>query len=106
MADILASDLVSRVGPSRQRAGLSVGQASRLLQIGRRTIERIEAGEPGLVVRGDVLDKMADYYGVDPHWLRTGEKRERVVVVGLDRLSPEDRAKLAELLGSLGLEAT
>lgn len=64
-------DIAARLRTARERAGLSQGQAARLLEMHRPTISEIEASRRR--VAAEELTRFADLYGVTVSWL-AGEK--------------------------------
>jgi len=91
---------------ARENAGLSVGQAARLLSVERAVIEEFEAADPDDILDEfpAVADRMADLYGVCMEWMLGQVPRYDDDAVrdidGYDRLSVHDRKTLAELLAS------
>lgn len=67
-------DLAGRLRGARELAGLSQGQAAKLLGFHRPTISEIEAGRRN--VKADELKTFADLYGVEVSWLISGEIEE------------------------------
>lgn len=100
MSDVDERD--NRCRLARERAGLSIGQAAKLLGIDRAELQRIEDPSRQMVERADDL---AALYHVDVEWL-TGHKPLRDYdamrgVRGYDELSPHDRDAVAEFAASL-----
>ena len=89
---------MSRLTRAREMAGLSLGQASKLLDWPRWMLERYESGKDDIP---DVcLRRLADLYGVSLAWLR-GEDIElpestRQVLREVEHTG--DRVRLTELL--------
>lgn len=91
-----ARDLIAqRMKLAREQAGLSQGQAAKLLDLHRPTISEIEAGNRR--VAADELARFAELYGVSVTWL-TGARDEAdlsdpqlaVVARELKKLKPDD----------------
>lgn len=64
-------DLAARLKAAREQAGLSQGQAAKLLDMHRPTISEIEAGRRR--VAAEELSRFADVYGVSTSWLATDQ---------------------------------
>lgn len=79
------TDIANRMRMARETAGLSQGQAAKLMDMHRPTISEIEAGRRR--VAADELVRFAEIYGVSTAWL-LGEPDQ-----GMDDLS--DRITLA-----------
>ena len=96
-------EIAARLRLARERAGLSQGQAARLLSMHRPTITEIEAGNRRLLA--EELSRFADLYDVGVNWLLGRAEEEELVVQlaarGMSKLSDEDREKLMALLVSL-----
>jgi transcriptional regulator with XRE-family HTH domain len=91
----------NRVRRARQRAGLTVGQAARLLGITRDELKVIESPYRQHVERAMEL---AQLYGVHVDWL-TGKTPIRDYaaidrIAGADRLGARERDDLAELMAA------
>jgi transcriptional regulator with XRE-family HTH domain len=87
--------LANRIREARELAGLSQGQAAKLLGLHRPTISEIEAGRRN--VKADELTAFADLYGVETSWLVKGEiEKEKIpkdIIAAARELSsmkPED----------------
>lgn len=98
------SGIAERLKLARERAGLSQGQAARLLGLHRPTISTIESGER--VVKASEINLFADLYRVDSDWLLTGksssdEETIRLVARELSKLSGGDLAKVLSIVRSL-----
>lgn len=95
-------DEVNRLRLARERAGLSVGQAARLLGIDRAELERIESPERQMVERAPQL---AELYGVSVEWLLGSvplrDYKRLAEVPGAENLYPSDRDELAMFMASL-----
>lgn len=59
----------NRTKLARERAGLSVGQACKLLGLAREVLLCVEETDSAFNDIGDVRERMADIYGVNPEWL-------------------------------------
>lgn len=77
--------IADRMRMAREAAGLSQGQAAKLMEMHRPTVSEIEAGRRR--VSADELPKFAEVYGVSTAWILGEPDR------GMDDLS--DRIKLA-----------
>lgn len=92
----------NRCRVARENAGLSVGQAAKLLAVDRDEILRVEvADDPDL----ELVQRLADLYRVRVEWL-TGEVERRDYarikrIKGADRLSFKDLDTLAEFAASM-----
>lgn len=64
-------ELAKRIRSARELAGLSQGQAAKLMELHRPTISEIEAGRRN--VKTDELNTFADLYGVEVSWLVSGK---------------------------------
>lgn len=92
---------------AREQAGLSVGQAAKLLGVERTVIEQFEAAdvddiwEEGVTFAG----RMAELYCVRLEWMLGGVARYDYDFVdgmrGAENLRPRDRETLAEFAASL-----
>lgn len=102
-----------RLKAARSRAGLSEGQARRLLDISSHALWAIESTEEetALEMLQSITDRcfitlqdLASLYGVSAHWLRTGEVAELdpALVRQVSALPVEDQRRLIALLESLG----
>lgn len=95
--------IAGRLRLARERAGLSQGQAARLLAMHRPTISEIEAGNRRVLA--EELEKFADLYDVGELWILGKVDEEDLVLKmaarGIDRLTDDDREKLISLLASL-----
>ena len=59
--------ILNRCRPARKNAGLSVGQAARLLGVPRELIERVEESDDAYAAASP--SRFADIYGVNLDWL-------------------------------------
>lgn len=93
---------------ARELAGLSLGQAAKLLGITRDSLVIIEACPRAQSPTVNVA-AMADVYGVNVEWL-TGEREQydfaavdRMIICGVDKdgITPKDRETLAEFAASI-----
>lgn len=64
-------ELAERIRNARELAGLSQGQAAKLMGFHRPTISEIEAGRRN--VKAEELSTFSELYGVDVSWLVSGE---------------------------------
>lgn len=100
-------ELAERLKSARELAGLSQGQAAKILDMHRPTISEIEAGRRR--VTAEELTTFARLYSVSAAWL-AGEKPfsapeadARLVLAAreLARLKPKDLDKIMTLLAAL-----
>lgn len=90
------NELGERLTWARQTAGLSIGQAARLLNLTSEQIIASESGDwPGMYAPAEAWCRV---YDIDVHWLKTGIERE-VDMSGLSaHVSDEDRESLRRLI--------
>jgi len=100
------SPLARRLREAREEAGLSQGQAAKLMGMHRPTISEIEAGRRR--VQADEVTRFAALYHVAAPWLLVGggaedphEEKARVAARELMKLKPEDLDRVMGLLSSL-----
>lgn len=91
---------------ARERAGLSVGQACKMLDVNREYLISVEETDPVFETADEaLLSKMADFYGVNREWLAgTSPLRdyERFdAIPGADKVSFHDRDVVAEFMASM-----
>lgn len=102
-ADVDADSLPARLRSARAAAGLSQGQAAKLMDLHRQTITEIEAGRRR--VTGDELAKFSGVYGVAMEWLlgKDGGDGHRVQLAAreLASLKDEDLERVLNLLRTL-----
>lgn len=99
--------LSQRLKQGRDSAGLSQGQAARLLGMHRPTVTEIEAGNRK--VSTDELIAFARLYDVETEWLlglspetlALDDPRLRMAAREMQLLKPEDLEKLLELLATM-----
>lgn len=99
--------IAARVKMARQMAGLSQGQAARLMDLHRPTISEAEAGRRR--ISADELAGFAKLYGVSVEWLSRAElesvdpKDSRVELAAreLTKLQPQDLDRVLQLLAAL-----
>jgi transcriptional regulator with XRE-family HTH domain len=102
--EMLRQAIAARLKAAREQAGLSQGQAAKLLEIQRPTISEIEAGRRR--VAADELAKFARIYNVSVSWLAE-EKSEIVDPAAelaareLAKLKPQDFDNIMKLLRTL-----
>jgi transcriptional regulator with XRE-family HTH domain len=101
--------LAARLRGAREEAGLSQGQAAKLMDMHRPTISEIEAGRRR--VQMDELTRFAKLYHVALPWLLgeegsedPREKKARVAARELMKLKPEDLDRVMKLLASIRRE--
>jgi transcriptional regulator with XRE-family HTH domain len=93
---------------AREQAGLSQGQAAKLMDLHRPTISEIEAGRRR--VSAEELAAFAKLYGVSVAWLAgAGQEQQMTEDVALaarqlERLRPEDRQRVLDLIRSFGVK--
>ena len=97
-------ELAERLRSARSRAGLSQGQAAKLLGVHRPTISEMEAARRA--VKADELTRLADLYGVTVSWL-TGadtETPQHVLLAArkMSKLKQPELDRVLELIESLG----
>lgn len=99
--------VASRLRTAREMAGLSQGQAAKLLGMHRPTITEIEAGRRR--VSSEELVDFARLYRVDISWLSREEaasidvERDRIELAAreLSRMRPKDLDRLLNLISAL-----
>lgn len=95
--------VLNRCRRARASAGLSVGQAARLLDVPAEQVLRVEESDAAYADAGPA--RLADLYGVNVDWLSgRSELRDYVPLrelPGADKLLFRDRDMLAELYASL-----
>ena len=94
---------LNRSRRAREGAGLSVGQAARLIGVPIEQLHRVEEND---VAYADAdVSRFVEIYGVNVEWLSgRGELRDYEPLKSLrnaDQLTCRDRAMLAELYASL-----
>ncbi len=100
-------EMAARLRMAREAAGLSQGQAAKLLDMHRPTVSEIEAGRRRLAA--DELARFAGTYGVGVTWLIGGNDdgaddvsdRIKLAARQLSSLKDEDLDKLMRLLQSM-----
>lgn len=102
--DHLRQAIATRLRAAREQAGLSQGQAAKLLEMQRPTVSEIEAGRRR--VAADELSGFARIYGVSISWLAE-EKAEvldpaaELAARELSKLKPQDFDNVMKLLRTL-----
>jgi len=99
--------IASRLREARKMAGLSQGQAAKILELHRPTISEIEAGNRR--VSADELSRFAELYDVTISWLlaetaeqlTTDDPRLQLAARELSKLKPDDLDRLLRLLASM-----
>lgn len=88
----------ARLKDARVMAGLSQAQAAKKLGLQRPAISEIEAGKRK--VSAEEIIQFANHYRVATSWLLLEEDTEELKFAAreLEKLKPEDRQKLIELL--------
>ena len=96
--------MIYRYKRARENAGLSLGQAAKLLRVDVGTMKAVEESgvNPAAV---NLIARMADTYGVNVAWL-TGEAplydyKTVDAMRGMDEVSFHDRDVIAEFAASL-----
>ena len=104
--------IAARLREARRMAGISQGQAAKLLGLHRPSISEIEAGHRR--VRAEELLRFAEVYDVNVAWL-AGDRAEKLdlhddrlllAARELSKLKPADLERLMTLLGSLREQET
>ncbi len=99
--------IAERVRIARDRAGLSQGQAAKLMGMHRPTISEIEAGRRR--VAADELGRFADLFGVSVAWLAgtkddepdLSDPRLAIVARELQKLKPDDIERVMQFIASV-----
>jgi predicted transcriptional regulator len=98
--------MTHRARRARENAGLSIGQAAKLLKMERDELIRIEETTH---LECECVEQLADLYGVNVPWLLGDVDRydyERVDALRCaDKLTPEDRDVIAEFVAALPQKA-
>lgn len=89
-----------RLAEARKQAGLSQGQAAKLLEMFPTAISAYECGRKPRP-SGELLAKLAELYGVSIDWLVTGKPGAMPAGLDLSKLSPPDAAAITQLVGTL-----
>lgn len=92
---------------AREQAGLSQGQAAKLLSMHRPTVSQIEAGSRSL--KAEEVSQFAELYDISSVWLLQGDDesssnadpRIQLAARELSKLSPEDLDTLLRLVKAL-----
>jgi len=95
--------LADRIRAARELAGLSQGQAAKLMGFHRPTISEIEAGRRN--VKAEELKAFADLYGVEVTWLVDGEvekeKLNKDILAAARELSSMNEEDLETLISTI-----
>jgi len=67
-------EIANRLRSAREMAGLSQGQAEKMLGMHRPTISEIEAGRRN--VKSDELPQLTNLYGIEISWITEGKVNE------------------------------
>ena len=102
--------IASRLRTARETAGLSQGQAAKILGVHRPSVTEMESGRRK--VSAEELTELARIYGVKVSWLACEDvetpdpDRDRIELAAreLSKMKPEDRKRLIELLVALQTE--
>ncbi len=107
MTEKIRNQIASRLRLAREAAGLSQGQAAKMMKLHRPTISEIEAGRRR--VPADELARFAEIYGVSTAWILGEEKtesrpeEERIMLAArqLSKMKDKDLERLLNLLRML-----
>lgn len=77
----------------RINAGRTQNEVAEDIGVSRETIARIEAGKRGTTV--DMIDMMAEYYGVTTDYIINGKEDKKMVIDELLERLPENKRELA-----------
>lgn len=106
MADSTREQISSRLRTAREAAGLSQGQAAKLLDMHRPTITEIEAGRRK--VSGEELVRFAELYGITVEWLTGGKEsadptEDKILLAArqLSKMKDKDLDRLLSVLQML-----
>ena len=96
--------IAGRLRAAREQAGLSQGQAAKLLKMQRPTISEIEAGRRR--VAAEELAALAQAYGVSVSWLaeekpEVSDPAAELAARELAKLKPQDFDNVMKLLRTL-----
>ncbi len=101
-----ASTLAGRLRSAREMAGLSQGQAAKMMSMHRPTISEIEADRRK--VSAEEVQKFSGVYGVTVEWLVNGrvggaETDSKLLLAAreLSKMSEDDLTRLMDLLHML-----
>lgn len=96
----------NRTKLARERAGLSIGQACKLLELERDELVTIEdTDEAFAAMHPATLRAVLDIYGVNPEWL-SGEREQHDwarldAIPGAEKLTDHDREVVAEFIAAI-----
>jgi transcriptional regulator with XRE-family HTH domain len=103
MVESTREQIASRLRAAREAAGLSQGQAAKLLDLHRPTVSEIEAGRRK--VSGEELIQFASLYAVSVEWLTstttdTDAAEDRILLAAreLSKMKDQDLDRLMGLL--------
>jgi transcriptional regulator with XRE-family HTH domain len=106
MAEGTREQIAFRLREAREAAGLSQGQAAKLLAMHRPTISEIEAGRRK--VSGDELVRFAELYGATVEWLTSASENadpaeDRILLAArqLSKMKDKDLDRLLSVLQML-----
>jgi transcriptional regulator with XRE-family HTH domain len=94
--------IAARLKAAREQAGLTQGQAAKILGLHRPAVSEIEAGRRS--VSAEELATLAETYGVSVEWLANAEAadaarvRYELAARKLSKMKAEDIDRLMELL--------
>lgn len=101
--DATDTDIGARLKEGREAAGLTLGQAARILELSVRDLEAIEAGKRS--VQATELIKFSDVYAISVDWI-LGEWGDNDVpqewVDMMEKLPVGDRRKLLRAIAMIG----
>ncbi len=98
-------DIAARLKLAREMAGLSQGQAAKILGWHRPTISTIEAGRRR--VQAEELTVLADIYGVNVTWIMGEAVQEEIggkallAARELEKLNEKDLDRLLQLISAI-----
>ncbi len=94
----------NRTKKARENAGLSLGQAAKLLGVEKSVVFEAETADVATLPSG-LTTQMAEVYGVDPDWMLGVKPQHDYEAMkdarGYDELSFHDRDVVAEFAASL-----
>jgi transcriptional regulator with XRE-family HTH domain len=102
--DAIRSAIAARLRAAREQAGLSQGQAAKLLGLQRPTVSEIEAGRRK--VSAEEVTKFADVYDVSVSWITSADPEVpdpavELAARELTKLKREDLDRVLHLLRTL-----
>lgn len=102
-----AATIPARLRAAREAAGLSQGQAAKLMNMHRPTISEMEAGNRRITA--EELAKLADLYDTKVSWLlgdaperaATDDPKLQLAARELSKLKPDDLDRLLKLIAAM-----